>query len=384
MVGEVLDRSSSYAGGVKLEQELRRIARSVDLAAIGFCSADPFPEVEQSLRRAVESGRSGSLGFTFRDPTTASDPSASFPWAESLVVVGHSYLADAGRSAEVNGSGVGRVARFATGDNYVPLRRGLDILREALVAAGHRAEVLCDDNRLVDRAAAVRAGVGWWGKSAMVLAPAVGPWMLLGSIVTDAMLSHDRPMRRDCGSCQACIPACPTGAIIAPGVVDARRCLAAIAQSPGSVPIEFRSAMQNRFYGCDECLTACPPGERLAAASFEDSSGVDLVEVLASADRPLRRRFAHFYVPRNEARFLRRNAIVALGNAASFEFTGVLAGMLGHPDPLLRSHAAWALGRGRDPRALGALRAAALTETNADVVEEIERALADAPLGTLA
>ena len=95
--GEVLDRSSSYAGGVKLEQELRRIARSVDLVAIGFCSADPFPEVEQSLRRAVESGRSGSLGFTFRDPTTASDPSASFPWAESLVVVGHSYLAGVGR-----------------------------------------------------------------------------------------------------------------------------------------------------------------------------------------------------------------------------------------------------------------------------------------------
>jgi len=377
-------RSTSYAGGVKLEQELRKIARSADLTAIGFCSADAFPEVEESLRRAVDSGRSGSLGFTFRDPTTAADPSSSFPWAESLVVAGHSYLPEAGRPPEPTGSGSGRVARFATDDHYVPLRRGLELLREALVAAGNRAEVLCDDNRLVDRAAAVRAGIGWWGKSAMVLAPGVGPWMLLGSVITDAMLSPDDPMRRDCGSCQACIPACPTGAIVARGVVDARRCLAAIAQSPGSVPIELRTAMQDRFYGCDECLTACPPGERLAAGALEDSGGVDLVEVLASADRPLRRRFAHFYVPRNEARFLRRNAIVALGNAASSEFTGVLAGMLGHPDALLRSHAAWALGRSPDPMARGALRAAVAAERNVDVVQEIELALADAPLGTLA
>ena len=360
-----------------LETRLREIARSVDLAAIGFCSAEPFPEVEQSLLDAVESGRSGSLGFTFRDPTTASDPGSSFPWAESLVVVGHSYLPDAGRPPEATESGYGRVARFATGDHYIPLRRGLDLLREALVAAGHRAEILCDDNRLVDRAAAVRAGVGWWGKSAMVLAPGVGPWMLLGSIVTDARLSHDEPMRRDCGSCQACMPACPTGAIIAPGVVDARRCLAAIAQSPGSVPIELRQAMQNRFYGCDECLTSCPPGERMAAAAFEDSAGIDLVEVLASADKPLRRRFAHFYVPRNEARFLRRNAIVALGNAATPQFTGVLAGMLGYPDALLRAHAAWALGRSSDPMALGALRAAAVTESDVDVAEEIEQALVE-------
>ena len=384
MVGRDQFRPPTYADGVTLEQELRKIARSADLAAIGFCSADAFPEVEQSLRRAVESGRSGSLGFTFRDPTTASDPRASFPWAKSLVVVGHAYIADSGRSPEATEPGIGRVARFATDDRYVPLRRGLDLLLQALVAAGYRGEVLCDDNRLVDRAAAVRAGVGWWGKSAMVLAPGVGPWMLLGSIVTDAALSPDDPMRRDCGSCGACIAACPTGAIIAPGVVDARRCLAAVAQSPGTVPIELRPAMKDRFYGCDACLTSCPPGERLAAASFEDSAGVDLVEVLASADRPLRRRFAHFYVPRNEARFLRRNAIVALGNAATSKHTGVLAGMLGHPDAMLRAHAAWALGRISDPRALGALRAAAVTEVDADVVQEIELALEDALLGTLA
>ena len=134
-------------------------------------------------------------------------------------------------------------------------------------AAGHRAAVLCDDSRLVDRAAAVRAGVGWWGKSTMVLAPGHGPWLLLGSVVTDASLPPDTPMARDCGTCAACLPACPTGALVAPGVLDARRCLAALAQSPGAIPREFRRAMGDRLYGCDDCLEACPPGQRARLAA---------------------------------------------------------------------------------------------------------------------
>ena len=357
-----------------LQAHLREIARLADSVAIGFCSTEPFPEVEQSLCDAVDSGRSASLGFTFSDPVTAANPRASFPWAQTLVVVAHPYLPAAGRPPPGR-DGTGRVARFATENHYAPLRSVLDALGGALEEAGFRAEVLCDDSRLVDRAVAVRAGVAWWGKSAMALAPGAGPWMLLGSIVTDVDLPHDEPMRRDCGSCEACLPACPTGAIIAPGVIDARRCLAAIAQSAGPIPHEFREAMGDRFYGCDDCLAACPSGERLAGEASIESDGVDLLEVLAMADAPLRRRFAHFYVPRNEARFLRRNAIVALGNAAAPRFTGVLAGLLGHPDALLRVHAAWALGCAGDPAAVAVLRAARSKETVSDVQSEIDRAL---------
>jgi len=359
---------------VTLEAQLREIAQSADLAAIGFCSADPFAKIEQSLREAVRSGRSGSLGFTFSDPATASDPRASFDWAASLVSVAYAYLPQGGRPPDAT-EGVGRVARFATEDHYVALRSALDLLCETLVSEGYRAEVLCDDSRLVDRAAAVRAGIAWWGKSTMALAPGSGPWMLLGSVVTDAALTSDEPMQRDCGLCSTCIPACPTGAIVAPGVLDARRCLAAIAQSGGAIPIEFRQAMGDRVYGCDECLAACPPGERLAASATVESGGVDLLQMLAMADRPLRRRFAHFYVERNKARFLRRNAIVALGNAEASRFTGILAGVLGHPDSLLRAHAAWALGRSGDPVAAAALRAAKIAERTADVVAEIDAAL---------
>ncbi len=359
---------------MSIEATLRNVAEAADLSGAGFCSAEPFPEVREALDAAVESGRSGSLGFTFSDPATATAPQASFPWARSMVVVAHTYLPAAGRPHQP-ASGIGRIARFASDDHYVALRYGLDQIRLSLIEAGFQAEVLCDDNRLVDRAAAVRAGIAWWGKSAMVLAPGSGPWMLLGSVVTDAELTPDEPMRRDCGTCDACIPACPTGAIIAPGVLDSRRCLAAISQSSGSIPLEFRKAMEDRVYGCDDCLAACPPGERLAASATVESGDVDLLELLATADRPLRRRFAHFYVPRNQARFLKRNAIVALGNSRAPEHVGVLAGLLGHPDALLRAHAAWALGRAGAPGTIAILRAARDSESASDVVEEIDLAL---------
>ena len=188
----------------------------------------------------------------------------------------------------------------------------------------------------------------------MALVPGAGPWVLLGSIVTDAKLSADPPMRRDCGTCDACIPACPTGAIVAPGVLDARRCLAAIAQAPGSIPEEFREAMQDRLYGCDDCLSACPPGHRALREAVGPDGRVDLVELLASDDRTLRERFGRFYIPHNDVRHLRRNALVALGNTGGRAAIGVLAGYAGSRDPLLREHAMWALGRLDDPRSRAA------------------------------
>ncbi|MBS1195854.1 MAG: hypothetical protein H6R33_574, partial [Actinobacteria bacterium] len=188
---------------------LRAAAAEAGLAAMGVAPAAPFPEVRRALEQRVATGRHGGLRFTFADPARSAAPQASFPWAESLVVAAHAYLGAAGNPGPA-AAGTGRVARFATRDHYRPLRAGLAALAGVLVAAGHRAAVLCDDARLVDRAPAVRAGVGWWGKSTMVLAPGQGPWLLLGSLVTDAVLPADSPMGRDCGICAACLPACPT------------------------------------------------------------------------------------------------------------------------------------------------------------------------------
>jgi epoxyqueuosine reductase len=366
---------------VTIETKLHRLAVSAGMAGLGICTADPFPDVERDLLAARSEGRSASLSFTYGDPAVSSDPRATVPWAESIVVTASPYLPQAGDPGPGR-PGTGRVARFATEDHYRPLRAVLDEISAVLGAAGHRTEIRCDDNRLVDRAVAVRSGVGWWGKSSMVLAPGVGPWMLIGAVLTDARLEPSEPMVRDCGTCDACIPACPTGALIAPGVLDARRCLAAVLQSRGIIPRDLRRAVGDRWYGCDDCLTACPPGSRLAAAASHERGRVDLVEVLQTADRPLRDRHAHFYVPRNEARWLRRNAIVALANAPTADADLVLAGLAGSPDPMIRAHAVWALGEIGGARSVAALRHRAGRETDPAVAEEIELALERA-VGTL-
>jgi epoxyqueuosine reductase len=359
---------------VDLERRLHDAATANGFAGLGFGSADPFPDTNRHLEVAKASGRAATLGFTYSQPAVASDVRVSFPWAVSIVTAAYAYLPDGGDPGPAQ-SGTGRVARFATRDHYVALRAGLDELAALIHDAGFMAEVLCDDNRLVDRAAAVRSGVAWWGKSTMVLIPGYGPWVLLGSVITDAPLEATDAMSRECGTCDACIPACPTGAIVEPGVLDARRCLAAAAQSKGPIPLELRKPMGDRVYGCDECLAACPPGERLAARSTRGVGRIDLLDLLATADRPLRSRWAHFYVPRNQSRYLRRNAIVALGNGGDQAHVGVLCGLLGHPDPLLRGHAAWALGSIGGPVALAALRVARGSEADVEVHAEIDLAV---------
>jgi epoxyqueuosine reductase len=357
-------------------ERLRRTAESRRLEGFGVCGADPFPEVRADLEARRAAGMHGSMRFTFADPARSTDVRISFPWAERLVVGAWAYVPRAGSPGSPT-PGTGRIARFATEDHYAGLRSALGAMAVVLQESGRRAEVLADDNRLVDRAAAVRAGVAWWGKNTMVLAPRAGPWLLLGSVVTDAHLPVSRPMRRDCGTCAACLPACPTGALVEPGVLDARRCLAHLAQAPGPIPAELRTPMGDRIYGCDDCLDACPPGSRLLASSRAPRGRVDLLDLLAQDDRTLLERHAYFYVPRRRARFLRRNALVALGNSGGPGAVGVCAGYAAHPDPLLRAHAVWALGRLGGAAATAALRAVARREQDPTVRREVAAAVAD-------
>ncbi len=361
-----------------LQQRVTAAAIAAGADAIGVASADPFGEVENTIRDRVADGLNGPLRFTYDDPAAASNPSATFPWATRLVALGRSYVPEAG-PADPRG---GRVARFATSDHYAPLLAIAGTVADELRAAGYRAEPIADDPRLVDRAVAVRAGIGWWGKNTMVLAPKVGPWMLLAAVATDAPLAPDEQMRRDCGTCDACLPACPTGALVAPGVLDARRCLATWLQSPGDLPLDLREAMGGRVYGCDDCLEACPPGSRLAAGDPEVTGSTDLIALLELSDEELLERHAHWYVPRREGRYLRRNLVVALANTGGAEAWAPMLELAGHPSALIRRHAAWGVGRlgerhGRQDTT-SVLEALLDSEGVADVREALEDALGSA------
>ena len=183
-----------------------------------------------------------------------------------------------------------RIAAYARHDHYADLRRSLEAVAVRLRSEGWRAVVVADDNALVDRAAAVRAGIGWWGRNANVLLPGRGSWFVLGSVVTDAPLPPSVPLDDGCGTCRQCLDGCPTGAILERGVIDARRCLAWLVQAPGPIPREFREALGGRLYGCDECQEVCPVGrsDRNIAGSTDPSADVDIAEVLDASDEELR------------------------------------------------------------------------------------------------
>ena len=355
---------------------------ALGLDRVGVCTTEPFTEVRRTLIERRRRGLSDRLSFTFTDPDRSTDVRRSHPWAERLVVAGRAYLPEAGNPGPPRPRS-GRIARFSTDDHYRPLVDALEGLAALLGEGGWRAEILVDDNRLVDRAAAVRAGIGWWGKNTMVLAPGQGPWMLLGSIVTDAELEVTEPSLRSCGTCSACLPACPTGALIAPGVLDARRCIAALLQQRGSIPIEIREAVGDRIYGCDDCLDACPPGVRAVERTEVVAGRVDLHELIEMPDDELDRRFDRFYVPGRKMRFLRRNLIVALGNAGDRSSLPLLERFLACDDPLLASHAIWAIGRIGGPLALSMLSGLDPASLEPEARSDLQSALAglEAPIG---
>ena len=387
----------------ELVAELRRVGLTAGLDAVGVTTAAPLAEARVALEERRAAGLHGGMQFTYRNPARSTEPQRALPGARSLVVGALGYrrgpdlpapdrpapdrLAPdrpaparpapgqtapdplvpgqpASGADRLSGADQpsgpdrpsGRVARYAWEDYYGRLRTALTEVAEVLRAGGHRAVVLADDNALVDRAAAVRAGIGWYGNNTTVLVPGVGSWCVLGAVITDAPLAGPDPREPvgSCGTCRRCLPACPTGALVAPGVLDARRCLAWIVQAPGAIPREFREAVGDRMYGCDDCQDACPVNRVTLRRSRHEPSpepaaaSVDVLELLAATDEEILARWGRWYIAERNPRYLRRNALVVLGNTAGGSepaVTAALAAALASPDPLLRAHGAWAAAR---------------------------------------
>jgi epoxyqueuosine reductase len=317
------------------------------------------------LEERKAAGLSGGMQFTYRNPARSTDPGRILPGAKVLVVGAWPYSPgpDLAQSAGPGpkGSGPvsprpkGRVARYASKDHYADLRSALGCLADLLNEAGWRTRVVADDNALVDRAAAERAGLGWFGKNSNILLPGQGSWFLLGSVVTDAPLPPGTSIGDGCGSCRRCLTSCPTGALVAPGVLDARKCLAWLLQAAGTFPFEYRAALGDRVYGCDDCQDVCP-ANRLAAKAWSGAKGgsdgatadqveVDLLAMLSADGESLLVQYGRWYIPQRDPRYLRRNALIALGNVADgrdAQVEATLTRYLDHADDLLRAHAVWA------------------------------------------
>ncbi len=303
----------------------------------------PFASTRDDLESRKAAGLHGGMHFTYGRPERSTDPDRALSGAQALVVGARSYRQAASPPSPAT---TGRVARYARTDHYGVLRVALGVVARHLQEQGWRTRVLVDDTALVAREAAYRAGLGWYGKSSNLLIPGKGSWFVLGSVLTDAPLppTATEPVADGCGTCTRCITGCPTGAIVAPGVVDARRCLAWLLQAEGPFPLAYREALGDRIYGCDDCQEVCPPNRRGDAVDGADGQ-VPVVEMLGLSDEELLARYGRWYIARRDPRYLRRNALVVLGNTGDPRDPAVRATLrryLDGDDELLREHAAWA------------------------------------------
>ena len=328
---------------------LREAARASGLDVVGAAQARPYEHTEELIRERRAQGLFADLSFTLAHPEVSCHPELLLEGARSVVSAALSYYA----YGPEPGVGEGRLARHAWRDYYAVLRLKLATLAERI---GGTCRVLVDSNEHVDRAAAVRAGIGFCGKNGLVIVPRLGSWVVLGTLVSDVEIEPSEPLERDCGACRLCIDACPTGAIVSEGVLDARLCLSYWTQARTAIPEPMREKMGVGVYGCDICQQVCPWNRgaekrraKLALGGAEPL--VSLEEWLSADDRELVARYRRLYFPRRDPRFLRRNALVALADTGTRVHEPLLERYAGSGDELLAEHARWALSRLREPTA---------------------------------
>ena len=319
---------------------------AADGLLLGVARAEPYAETERLIAERRARGLFGDLRFTLTNTPRSCHPERLVRGARSVIAAALPLW----RPGTAPPAGpVGRMPRYAWSDPYAPLRERLTTLADRLRARGARCAVFVDSNHHVDRDAAVRSGLAFSGRNTMAIVPGEGSFVALGAIVTDAELEPaEELVPPGCGSCTLCLDACPTGALIEPGVLDATRCLSTTTQARGPMPDEHAAALEDRVYGCDICQDVCPwnsgPARRRAELPEDPGAWVSLAEWLELPGEQLLERHAHLYVPERDPRFLRRNALVALGNGPA-EFRELALPYADDPDPLLRDAARRALTR---------------------------------------
>ena len=372
----------------RLTDRVKRLAAEVGLAVAAVTDAEPFAELEPVLLGHIAAGRVAGLDwFTPERARFSCDPRNLQPTARSILAVGVAYrLPDDGKPDD--GVPRGRISRYARGADYHDLlkrrMRALHDRIEAEVGAQVEARFLVDTARIVDRAVAARAGLGWYGKHSCLIVPGRGSWVLLGELVLDLDLEPDAPLGRDCGRCTICLDRCPTGAIVAPYTVDAPRCLSfQTIEQRGAIPRALRPLLGDWVYGCDVCQEVCPytgaakePADPAFAPPSLANAYPSLPWLLGMTEAEFRETYRGTPVLRAKRRGLARNAAVALGNIGTEADIPVLAEALAsHDEPLVRGHAAWALGRLGGVEARRALERARRLDPDGGVRVEADSAL---------
>jgi epoxyqueuosine reductase len=345
--------------------ELRARAKALGFDAFGVAAADARPDLPAKLGAALAAGWHGDMAWLETTAERRGAPTAMWPDARAVIMLGVNYGPDRDPLAILGMRDRGAISVYARNRDYHDIIKGRLKELAGLLArrAGAEVKVFVDTAPLMEKPLGQAAGLGWQGKHTVLVSREFGSWLFLGAILTDAELPADAPQPESCGSCTRCLDICPTQAFPAPFQLDARRCLAYLTvEHKGPIPREFRVAMGNRVYGCDDCLAVCP-WNKFASATHEakliardDLNAPALADLVKLDDQGFRTLFAGSPVKRiGIARFL-RNVLIAIGNSGDPGLLPAVEARLGDPEPLVRGAAIWALRR-LDPDRAAMLKA---------------------------
>lgn len=371
----------------EFKRRLLEEARNEGFELAGIAAATPA-ETRQAYLDWVRDGHAGEMHYLVRDPERRSDPGIVWPETASILVAGLNYHTWEPEPAQRHDPRRGQFARYAVGEDYHEVIAGkLRRLRAWAVRWGPRdlaGRYYVDTGPLLERDLAARAGLGWFGKNTCLLNTRQGSYFFLGALLLNVELPADGAVSAHCGTCTRCQDACPTGAFVAPYVLDARRCISYLTiELRGPIPREMRPLIGNWIFGCDICQEVCPwnrkaaPGSDPRLAPRDALKTPELIPLLELTPEEYRETFRRSPVKRARWEGLLRNVCVALGNSGDPAAVPALARALDHEEPLVRGHAAWALGRLGGLPARDALHRRRDLETEDWVREEIEAALGE-------
>ena len=340
-------------GKSKLRESLGEIAREAGFSSLGVARADAAPKTAERLRQWLASGAHGDMLWMEETEARRGSPAGLWPEVKSVISLGMSYAPEGDPLALADSPDRGRISVYAQGADYH------DVVKKALkrVArwlaeeAGAGVKVFVDTAPVMEKPLAEAAGLGWQGKHTNLVSRADGSWLVLGAIYTTLELEPDAPHAMRCGSCTACLAACPTDAFPAPFQLDARRCISYLTiEHKGPIPEEFRAAMGNRIYGCDDCLAVCPWNRFADAARANraflpraELAAPSLADLLALDDAAFRKVFAGSPIKRIGRNRMVRNAAIAAGNSRLPELVPVLERLTNDEDEVVAEAARWAL-----------------------------------------
>ncbi len=360
--------------------KLRQKAFELGFSAVGIAPARPLEE-RSGLQSWLQAGFQGEMHWMERNSSKRMDPRQILPEVKSVVSVALNYY-----SSQLHPSSLrhGIVSRYAWGEDYHPLmeeklKQFCSWIRRE--APESRATYYCDTGPLMDKIWAHRAGIGWIGKHSNLIIPQAGSWFFLGEILLNQELEYDSESANYCGRCDRCLKACPTGAIVAPYLVDARLCISYLTiELRGPIPRPLRSLIGRRIFGCDDCQDVCPWNrfaKRSNESAFHPMSGSgapDLIELMEISEEEFQKRFRSSPVWRAKFAGFLRNVAVALGNGGLREAIPALLRQSFNPLPLVRGHVAWALGKIEGDFLGAKLEEWLLREADSYVREEIQEA----------